>query len=500
MKQTLLAVLVALTALLAAAQDAPTTVTKTFDDVADTNVRGNNDANKNKSYEGTTVEVTQSAGFFALFGFEYEIPEGMTVKEAKLHFVTAMANSGEGKVYAYGNDFAENTTYAKDEAFITAALESTSIGDFVLKGHNGKNTSNCGDDYKDLDKWVNSVDITNYIKTVSQSVKRVNFLFDRTGSKGTIYTKESAEATDLPAWMNEKISDKNVLKPYLEVTFVKDMDNVTVKNLPFADTWIRNNNATNTNPTSDTMEVGDWYKVKDDGTTDAGKFYALMKYELPSEIFDTQTYDVKSVNLRLVHKGNQGSRGIGLYAIDPEFEENTTFGQIGDAVNAAVTETPVATYEAKGERGDKAMGDSGITEAFQNVEAWANDIDLTDYVKRLVNAKATNSNQMAFVLAKINQDPSTKKTCKIVTKDVQDDIVNTKITPNVTFPKDEMLPYLTVNYSKRNTTVGIRNVVDDSNAPVEYYNLSGVKVSGDNMAPGIYVRRQGDKTTKILVK
>lgn len=42
--------------------------------------------------------------------------------------------------------------------------------------------------------------------------------------------------------------------------------------------------------------------------------------------------------------------------------------------------------------------------------------------------------------------------------------------------------------------------VDNSNAPVEYFNLQGMRVNGDNLTPGIYVKRQGSKATKIYVK
>lgn len=42
--------------------------------------------------------------------------------------------------------------------------------------------------------------------------------------------------------------------------------------------------------------------------------------------------------------------------------------------------------------------------------------------------------------------------------------------------------------------------VDDENAPVEYYNIQGVKVNGDNLAPGFYIVRQGKKVSKIFVK
>lgn len=40
----------------------------------------------------------------------------------------------------------------------------------------------------------------------------------------------------------------------------------------------------------------------------------------------------------------------------------------------------------------------------------------------------------------------------------------------------------------------------DANAPAEFYNLQGVKVGASNLAPGVYVVRQGSKTYKVLVK
>lgn len=45
---------------------------------------------------------------------------------------------------------------------------------------------------------------------------------------------------------------------------------------------------------------------------------------------------------------------------------------------------------------------------------------------------------------------------------------------------------------------GVEDVVVDSNAPVEYFNLQGVRVA--NPESGIYIRRQGSKATKVLVK
>lgn len=54
------------------------------------------------------------------------------------------------------------------------------------------------------------------------------------------------------------------------------------------------------------------------------------------------------------------------------------------------------------------------------------------------------------------------------------------------------------------TKTSIDDIEDDADvdtcAPVEYYNLRGIRVSSENLAPGFYIRRQGTKATKILIK
>lgn len=57
---------------------------------------------------------------------------------------------------------------------------------------------------------------------------------------------------------------------------------------------------------------------------------------------------------------------------------------------------------------------------------------------------------------------------------------------------------ITVTFALSSTAIdGIE--ADDENAPVEYFNLQGIRVNSDNLTPGVYVRRQGSKTTKVLV-
>lgn len=58
-----------------------------------------------------------------------------------------------------------------------------------------------------------------------------------------------------------------------------------------------------------------------------------------------------------------------------------------------------------------------------------------------------------------------------------------------------------VTYIIDNNVTGIDGIEsDDENAPVEYFNLQGIRVNGDNLGTGIYIRRQGSKTTKVLIQ
>ena len=59
-------------------------------------------------------------------------------------------------------------------------------------------------------------------------------------------------------------------------------------------------------------------------------------------------------------------------------------------------------------------------------------------------------------------------------------------------------------YCKENVAVdnaGVAEIViDNENAPVEFYNLNGVRINSDNLVPGLYIRRQGANASKIIVR
>lgn len=51
-----------------------------------------------------------------------------------------------------------------------------------------------------------------------------------------------------------------------------------------------------------------------------------------------------------------------------------------------------------------------------------------------------------------------------------------------------------------NDESGVGSIVIDENSDVEYFDLQGRRAGNGNLAPGLYIRRSGDKAEKVLVK
>ncbi len=58
---------------------------------------------------------------------------------------------------------------------------------------------------------------------------------------------------------------------------------------------------------------------------------------------------------------------------------------------------------------------------------------------------------------------------------------------------------INVTFTGKRDGSGIGAIAADG-ADVEYYNLNGVRVNGDNMAPGMYIKRQGNRVSKVIIR
>ena len=64
--------------------------------------------------------------------------------------------------------------------------------------------------------------------------------------------------------------------------------------------------------------------------------------------------------------------------------------------------------------------------------------------------------------------------------------------------KDEYIDQICVFTKETSAGSGVAGIEADENAPVEYYNLQGVRVA--NPEKGLYIVKQGNKVEKRVIK
>lgn len=57
-----------------------------------------------------------------------------------------------------------------------------------------------------------------------------------------------------------------------------------------------------------------------------------------------------------------------------------------------------------------------------------------------------------------------------------------------------------VGYADYSDPEGVSDVVAEADAPVEYYNIQGMRMDGGNLPAGLYIIRQGDKVQKSIIR
>ena len=409
-----------------------------FDCVADCWVRENN-VTWNGGATSDAAEVN-TGRFSALYGFSYALPAGMKVEKATLHLVTRRYKGGEINLYGYGNDFAENTKWENEATYINAATDP--ILSFTAAGQWNKDMTDTGinEDMRSLEKWVNDLDVTDYLKSLPATATRVNFLLSDATAQNQFFTKDN-NGIDAYKYKAEDDTDafyahydKEELMPYLEVTFAEDSAVSTVVLGTTADTHLRSDNGTG-NGTATAMEL----KNLADGTV----FYGLLQFKLPAEVLNTAQYEVSGATLRLVCVQNKGDRKMDLRDYPNNFTETSNYAAEEAFLLATMEEEPIETFEAKGQ-GTKAVSDKGIDADYRNVEAWTSNIDLTDFI---AGKAAAGQGTINLMLTKQNLH---NDAMKFATKEAQDLSSHTEEAANYTFTfaKEDLVPQLTIVYTK----------------------------------------------------
>ena len=59
--------------------------------------------------------------------------------------------------------------------------------------------------------------------------------------------------------------------------------------------------------------------------------------------------------------------------------------------------------------------------------------------------------------------------------------------------------WLPLNYKHFNLTDGVELIEQDGDNRIEYYNINGTKVEAP-LSPGLYIRREGNAVSKLIVR
>ena len=417
--------------------------TQVFPCVADTWIRESAGSNKYGTADAIELGIDGEQVRGGLIAFEFAIPEGMKIQNATMTLYTKRCyNNPEVGVYGYSNNFTEgDACWNVEKDYYNSAIAAGPITSFVAAGQSGKysyDASGFNDDYKTLDKWTNTIDVTNYVKAQAVVTNRVNFLLTNTQNV-RFYSNNQPEDGTENMFGGAETHLKKDLVPVLTLTFVEDADSNKDIILPVADTQIRLGNTTN-NAAATAIEIK--------STSSGDRFYGLMRFELPAELLNTDKYEIESVSLRIVTTQNKGDRNMQIFDYDNNFAENTVYANESDYVDAALAKEPIAEYSANG-YGTFAMGDnkSGWTNSdYTKVENWTNNIDLTSYVIEKTNAQSSSFN---ILIMKKNLHNDAMKIATKEATDITNDATEIADQDAFTFKAEDLWPQLTIVYNKK---------------------------------------------------
>lgn len=446
MKKLLLLGLLALTTGIAAFADE----VRVFNCVADTWIRSNNESNKNPDSDKLEIRMEGNSTdgfstFAGLYGFNFEVLEGLKVQSATIRIVTERWKGSAVDVYGYPNDFIEaSATWGTEREYINKALENEVLVTFTPKAQRSVSLGSdaVDENYRDISAWTNEIDVTNYVKSISRTATRVNFFLVPTDKTSTgqncFYTKEVKDVTNSKdATLTFSAAD---LVPELYVTFVEEAGSTKVDLTPSIDAYVRGNGSNNGNEYASATEM-EIYTLKD-SEDKMTYFVGLMSFDLPAELL-SGNYELTGASLRLVTTQCKGDRNMGIFKVNP-FTEKPTWSTVGENVLEVMANEPDVKFSVKGQGNVALNGRDGISADYLTVDAWTNTLDLTELVNSVI---AENSSKLFFAIAK-TVIQNNNNAVKFATKEnTGANGVKSSDNSTFTFPAADVVPQLTLAYS-----------------------------------------------------
>lgn len=459
-KTTTIALLLA--SIAAPALHAQETETQRFDCIADTWIRSNNlswntdkdkekveirmDAIKEKDEDGKEITVDYAI-FAALYGFEFNVPEGKKIQSARIRLVTERYKGSDIDIWGYSNDFIEEkANWESEEESINNTLEGTPIITITPKGQRNASLGSDAvqESYRNINEWTNLIDVTDYIKNLREETKRLNILITPTDiatnkntNQNCFYTKEVKDVTNAnDATLSFARED---LIPQLIVTFVEILNQEDAVLTPTVDTFVRSSAEGKQFGDLDEIEIYQYKPENGDQITFAG----LMNFDFPNEYFDQENFKLKEAKLRLVTTHYKGKNEVDIYSYNYPMAENNTWETVGAYVLETLTGEPILSFNVNGEY-NKNIKSNEISENMKSVEAWTNYIDFTDYI--------ISNPSLSKLSILLNKPDNSNNAIKFATKE-HNGMINEK-DPTFTIDSEDLVPQLVMTFVSKNPYMG----------------------------------------------
>lgn len=431
----------ALTMLATLPVDAQVTTSETLSVANDVSLRNDNEKNAATAYPKESAlemrtsrnEGTISVDFVGLMSFDIPYKSGYAIKSATLRLVTERAK-GTMNIYALDAEVSDADTYSSQENNLAVARNKEPLASVKLKGTNDKAVTDGGASSV-LADWVNEIDLTAYIQTLGHG--KCNLMLANAAESTTnavkVFSSDAKDVTNSKVTPNFTFAADD-LKPQLTLVYEEVQNQLSKVLNPTSDTWIRLNNKTN-QATATNMELQSYTNEAD--ASKNVSMLGLMSFDLPEEVSHSN-YEVSKASLRLVTKRIKGDRMVNVYKYDA-FEENTVYETEAKNVAASmVNNNLLTTFKAEGKADADITSDAIVNTDFTNIAKWTTNVDLTEAVKGLSDAKFN------ILLAKQKDEA---KATQIFTKEAKD--FENKKNPDapIAFAAADLVPQLTVEYA-----------------------------------------------------
>ncbi len=170
---------------------------------------------------------------------------------------------------------------------------------------------------------------------------------------------------------------------------------------------------------------------------------------------------------------------------------NVKVSESGDAIGLAKGQTAIDEFEIK-ENGNNYQLYGGLASNGSRRYLTYNAAGVTTVATADDNANVTFESKTAGLLVKFKDGEYLMFNGT--------NFVKGEYTEVATQAEGETLTPVIVFMSSSNVSTGVETVEFDENAEAQYFNLNGVQVKAENLTPGLYIVRQGNKVSKQVIR